>query len=113
MFLLTSRAKYICGAHYYILNEPEITGAFAFSGLGPRDCMSIYAYFHYWVDLTAVMYQGYTQSKEGDCQALGLVVYQLAKILLRAIIDFIMGLLNTWVISSHIRRRKSFLLWSP
>ena len=32
---------------------------------------------------TAIMYQGYTLSQEGDCQALGLVVYQLAKICYR------------------------------
>ena len=33
--------------------------------------------------ISAVMYQGYTQSK-GDCQALGLVVYQLGNFLLHA-----------------------------
>ena len=38
MSLQTSWAKYICGVKYYIWNRPENLGAF--SGLGPRHCMS-------------------------------------------------------------------------
>ena len=42
---------------------------------------ALYVHLGLWVYLTAVMYQDYTQSKEGD---LGLDMYQLSKISLQA-----------------------------
>ena len=67
---------YLCSAPLYFKRTRDCS---AFSGFGPRYCMSIQACSLQWVYLIAVMYQGYCQSKEGDCQALGLVVYNWLK----------------------------------